>query len=60
MIAAIYARKSNEQEKAASGASESCDRQIEHARAYIVTKLWADLVGLPCARGANSSSMTTT
>ncbi len=38
MIAAIYARKSTEQEKGASGASESVERQIEHARDYAVKR----------------------
>ena len=39
MIAGIYARKSNQQE-GAHGTSESVERQIEHARAYIARKGW--------------------
>jgi site-specific DNA recombinase len=38
MIAAIYARKSNEQEKGTSGASESVERQIDHAKAFATAK----------------------
>ncbi len=38
--AAIYTRKSNEQEKGASGASESVERQVQHARDFAVSKGW--------------------
>ena len=41
MIATVYARKSTEQEKGASGASESVERQLEHAAEYIARKGWS-------------------
>ncbi len=40
MICAIYARKSNEQEKGASGATDSCEHQIEHAKAFAASRGW--------------------
>lgn len=47
MIAAIYARKSNEQEKTAAGLTESCERQLEHAQQFIGQKDWARVLGGP-------------
>jgi site-specific DNA recombinase len=41
MIASSYGRKSTDQEKGASGASESVERQLEHAKAFIARKGWA-------------------
>lgn len=40
MIVAVYGRKSTEQEKGASGASGSVERQVEHAKGYIARKGW--------------------
>jgi DNA invertase Pin-like site-specific DNA recombinase len=40
VICAIYARKANEQEKGASGATDSCERQIEHAKAFAASRGW--------------------
>src|SRR5262245_8956501 len=39
-ICAIYARKSTEQEKGASGASESVERQVEHGTAFARARGW--------------------
>ena len=39
MIAAIYARKSNQQDNIAKDA-KSVARQVEHARAYAARKGW--------------------
>jgi len=43
MIAAIYSRKSNLQEKGATGNSESVERQIAHAKAFAASKGWTVL-----------------
>ena len=40
VIAAIYTRKSNEQEQGPSGATESIERQIESAREFAASKGW--------------------
>jgi site-specific DNA recombinase len=40
MIAAIYARKSNPEERGASGDSLSVERQIEHGTAYATERGW--------------------
>ncbi len=40
MIAAIYARKSTEQERDVDARLPSIERQVEHASAYAVRKGW--------------------
>ena len=40
MNVALYARKSNEQEKGLSGKSESVERQLEHGRAFTESRGW--------------------